>query len=174
MGITALFMSDVIEGELWAAGFDLIPGTEGWYSLPGYIFNYPPFGANYGYWNYTGNHKADVISNSWGGSPWPLYLSGLPWYSILTILEDCLSMPGYLDPAYNGTVICHAGGNGASGYGTITEPSYSTLAITVGASTSMNWTSDNFDSPEAITMTSRPGARGDLCRVATPSQTSSA
>lgn len=144
MGITALFMSDVIEGELWAAGFDLIPGTEGWYSLPGYIFNYPPFGANYGYWNYTGNHKADVISNSWGGSPWPLYLSGLPWYSILTILEDCLSMPGYLDPAYNGTVICHAGGNGASGYGTITEPSYSTLAITVGASTSMNWTSDNF------------------------------
>ncbi|MGB9676185.1 MAG: S8 family serine peptidase [Candidatus Bathyarchaeales archaeon] len=36
MGITALYFGDVIEGELWAAGFDLIPGTEGWSYIPGY------------------------------------------------------------------------------------------------------------------------------------------
>ena len=37
MGIVALWIGDIIEAELWAAGFDLIPGTEGWNDLtPGY------------------------------------------------------------------------------------------------------------------------------------------
>ncbi len=132
MGIVGLYLGDVIEGELWAAGFDLIPGTEGWSPfLPGY-------GWIYGTWNYTGNHKADIISNSWGASAWPIYFYGLPWYDLLTILEDALTVPGYLHPGYPGTVIVHAGGNGAAGYGTVTEPAYGTLPIIVGASTSLN------------------------------------
>ncbi|MEM1564620.1 MAG: S8 family serine peptidase [Candidatus Bathyarchaeia archaeon] len=138
MGVTALYMGDVIEGELWAAGFDLIPGTEGWHSIPGY-------GTVYGVWAYAGNHKADIISNSWGSSAWALYSWGrAPWYSVLTMLEDALTIPGYLAPSYPGTIVVHAGGNGGAGYGTITEPAYSTLVISVGASTSMNWTRYDF------------------------------
>ncbi|MEM3054690.1 MAG: S8 family serine peptidase, partial [Candidatus Bathyarchaeia archaeon] len=135
MGVTALFIGDVIEGELWAAGFDLIPGTGGWSPIPGY-------GTVYGIWTYGGNHKADIISNSWGLSDWALYswMYGVPWYDVLTMLEDALTIPKYLDPNYPGTIVVHAGGNGGSGYGTFTEPGYSTLAISVGASTSMNWT----------------------------------
>jgi len=131
LGMQGLWIGDIIEGELWAAGFDLIPGTEGWAFIPGY-------GTVYGTWNYTGNHKADIISNSWGVSAWPIYLYGLSWYDLLTILEDALTVPGYLHPDYPGTVIVHAGGNGAAGYGTVTEPAYGALPITVGASTSLN------------------------------------
>lgn len=139
MGVTALYIGDVIEGELWAAGFDLTPGTEGWYPIPGY-------GYAYGVWMYTGNHKADIISNSWGSSAWALYswMEQAPWYDVLTMLEDALTIPGYLDLDYPGTIVVHAGGNGGAGYGTFTEPGYSTLVISVGASTSMNWTYYSF------------------------------
>ena len=139
MGVTALFIGDVIEAELWAAGFDLIPGTEGWKDITGY-------GTVWGTWNYTGNHKADIISNSWGFSDWAEWFAtiGLPWYDVLTVFEDALTVPGYLNPEYPGTVIVHAGGNGGAGYGTFTEPGYGTLPIGVGASTSLNWTRYEF------------------------------
>jgi len=139
MGVTALFIGDVIEAELWAAGFDLIPGTEGWKDVTGY-------GTVWGMWSYSGNHKADIISNSWGFSAWAEYFAdlGLPWYDVLTVFEDALTVPGYLDPEYPGTVIVHAGGNGGAGYGTFTEPGYGTLPIGVGASTSLNWTQYQF------------------------------
>ncbi len=139
MGVTALFIGDVIEAELWAAGFDLILGTEGWKDVTGY-------GTVWGTWNYTGNHKADIISNSWGSSDWAEWFAtlGLPWYDVLTVFEDALTVSGYLDPEYPGTVIVHAGGNGGAGYGTFTEPGYGTLPIGVGASTSLNWTQYEF------------------------------
>ncbi len=134
MGVVALWIYDLIEAQLWAAGFDLIPGTEDWTFVPGY-------GLAYGTWNYTGRHKADIISNSWGWPTWAPALQGLPWYDVLSMLEDALTIPGYLDPDYPGTVIVHAGGNGAPGYGTFTPPGYASLPIGVGASTSMSWTS---------------------------------
>ena len=137
MGIVALWIGDIIEAELWAAGFDLIPGTEGWSDL------IPGYGWVWGTWNYTGNHKADIISNSWGWSTWAEELQGLSWYDPLTILEDALMIPGYLDPNYPGTVVVHAGGNGAPGYGTFTSPGYATLPISVGASTSLATTASS-------------------------------
>ncbi|MEM3731702.1 MAG: S8 family serine peptidase [Candidatus Bathyarchaeia archaeon] len=139
MGITALFIGDVIEGELWAAGFDLIPKTKGWTEVPGY-------GTVYGVWHYIGAHKADIISNSWGWSGWALghWTTNTPWFDVLAALEDALTIPGYLDPNYPGTVVVHAAGNGGPGYGTVTEPAYSALTISVGASTSMNWTMYEF------------------------------
>ncbi|NIR15845.1 MAG: S8 family serine peptidase, partial [Desulfobacterales bacterium] len=130
MGVVALWIGDIIEGELWAAGFDLIPRTRGWKEVPSY-------GTVYGTWEYTGRHKADIISNSWGWSDWAAGLLEHPWYDILTIFQDALTVPGYLDPEYPGTVITHAGGNGGPGYGTITEPAYGSLVLTVGAATSM-------------------------------------
>jgi len=132
MGIVALYLGDVIEADLWAAGFDLIPGSEGWRNVTGY-------GTVWGTWNYTGNHTADVISHSWGFSRWAKETLGKPWYTVLTVFEDALTVPGYFASDYPGIVIVHAGGNGAAGYGTVTEPAYATLPITVGASTSMNW-----------------------------------
>jgi len=139
MGVTALFIGDIIEAELWAAGFDLISGTEGWKTITGY-------GTVWRTWNYTGNHKADIISNSWGVSNWAQLCAmlQLPWYDVLTVFEDALTVPGYLDPKYPGTVVVHASGNGGPGYGTFTEPGYGTLPIGVGASTSLNWTQYEF------------------------------
>jgi subtilisin family serine protease len=137
MGVVALQIGDVIEGTLWAAGFDLIPGTGNWTYVPGY-------GYTYGTWNYTARHKADIISNSWGVSEWAPNTLGLPWYDVLSMFEDALTVPGYLDPNYPGTVIVFAGGNGAAGYGTITSPGHASLPICVGASTSMNWSKLEF------------------------------
>lgn len=137
MGIPVFYWFDIVAAWFWAAGFDLVapspdPGGE---VLPSLI-------ASYGEWRYTGNHRADVISNSWGSSESLRYARffGWPWYDLLTVLEDLLASPGYADPAYPGSVMVHAAGNGAAGYGTVTEPGWSNLAITAGASTSMNWT----------------------------------
>uniref|UniRef100_A0A7C3EWJ4 Uncharacterized protein n=1 Tax=Candidatus Methanomethylicus mesodigestus TaxID=1867258 RepID=A0A7C3EWJ4_9CREN len=136
MGITALMIGDIIEGELWAAGFDLIKEKVS--------SNVAGYGSVYGVWKYSGDHKADIISNSWGISEWAKVLIGLPWYSVLTSFQDALMIPGQLDPEYPGTLVCQAVGNGGPGFGTVTEPSYSCLTMGVGASTSMNWTNPEF------------------------------
>lgn len=137
MGIPVFFWGDILEAWLWAAGFDLVDLATPT-DVPGHFLL-----ARHGTWTYTGNHKADVISNSWGFSDWLVfpYFFGWPWYDILTVLEDALMTPGYLDPSYPGTLMVHAGGNGGAGYGTVTEPGFSSLALTVGASTSLNDTS---------------------------------
>ncbi len=137
MGVPIFAWGDIIEGWLWAAGFDLV-GTA---DTPVYVPNYIDI-LRYGDWVYTGNHEADIISNSWGVSDWLTtpFDAQWAWYDVLTVFEDALMTPGYATPAYPGTVMVHAGGNGASGSGTVTEPGFSDLAITVGASTSMNWT----------------------------------
>lgn len=136
MGVPIFAWFDIIEGWLYAAGFDLV-GTP----TPRFVPNYGC--CVYGTWTYTGSHKADIISNSWGVSDWiPFaWANGWPWYDVLTVVEDALMTPGYADPAYPGTVMVHAGGNGASGYGTMTGPGFNSLAITVGASTNLNHTS---------------------------------
>lgn len=136
MGITSLMVGDLIEGELWAAGFDLIKENVS--------SNVAGYGSVYGSWKYSGDHKADIISNSWGISEWAKALVGLPWYSVLTSFQDALMIPGQLDPEYPGTLVCQAVGNGGPGFGTVTEPSYSYLTLGVGASTSMNWTNPEF------------------------------
>ncbi len=105
-------------------------------SMPGYLIN--PFTAEFffsGYdpvnepwnWTYTGKHKTDIISNSWGVSYIALagFASGLdPW----SLIEDYLT-------SSSGTVIVHAMGNGGPGYGTVTMPGSGSLIISVGAST---------------------------------------
>lgn len=132
MGIPIFFWGDVVEGWLWAAGFDLVnratPRTT------------PDQVIVYGEWTYTGNHRADIISNSWGVSDWLTFrwIFSNSWYDLVTVLEDALMTPGFASPNYPGTLIVHAGGNGGSGYGTVTEPAFSSLGLTVGASTSLD------------------------------------
>lgn len=116
IGIKALFLGDITFGWYYAAGFDWNPAS----------FSF----------TYTGNHRADIISNSWGDSN-PIWDQGSTFgIDYMSQLADAFSLPHYLDPSYPGTVMAIAAGNGGFGYGTITSPAASTLAITVGASTS--------------------------------------
>jgi len=144
MGVRALSWGYLIEGWLYSAGFDLADFD---------TIN------NVGIWNYTGNHKADVISNSWGCSLlWAEYGGYMFAFDVLSVVETSLSLEGkywgytYLeDPLtkqiynitnienYQPSVFVHAEGNGGPGYGTANTGPWSPLAIQVGASTSWHW-----------------------------------
>jgi subtilisin family serine protease len=115
MGVKALWLGDVTFGWYYAAGFDWNPVD----------FSF----------KYTGKHRADIISNSWGDSN-PIWDLGSTFGNdYASQLADAFSLPHYLDPSYPGTVMVIAAGNGGFGYGTTTSPAASSLAITVGAST---------------------------------------
>jgi len=116
MGIKALWLGEVTFGWYYAAGFD-------WNSIDSTF-------------KYTGKHRADIISNSWGDSNVIWDQGSTFGADYMSQLADAFSLPNYLDPAYPGTVMAIAAGNGGFGYGTTTSPAASTLAITVGASTS--------------------------------------
>jgi subtilisin family serine protease len=119
MGVKALWLGDTTFGWYYAAGFD-------WDSTD---FSF----------KYTGNHRADIISNSWGDSN-PIWDLGSTFGAdYMSQLADAFVLPHYLDPSYPGTIMVIAAGNGGFGYGTTTSPAASTLAITVGASTSLAW-----------------------------------
>ena len=105
-------------------------------SAPGYLINaitaefffagFDPVGTPWN-WSYTGNHKADVISNSWGSSY--IAISGFAsGADPMSLLENYIT-------ATSGTVIVHAMGNGGPGYGTATMPGAADLVISIGAST---------------------------------------
>jgi subtilisin family serine protease len=116
MGIKALWLGDITFGWYYAAGFD-------WNSEDSTF-------------KYTGQHRADIISNSWGDSNVIWDQGSTFGADYMSQLADAFSIPNYLDPSYPGTVMVIAAGNGGFGYGTTTSPAASTLAITVGASTS--------------------------------------
>ena len=122
MGVKALWLGDVTFGWYYAAGFDWNPNDLSF--------------------KYTGNHRADIISNSWGDSNSIWDLGSTFGSDYMSQLADAFSLPHYLDPAYPGTIMVIAAGNGGFGYGTTTSPAASTLAITVGASTSYAYRAD--------------------------------
>jgi len=115
MGVKALWLGDVTFAWYYSAGFDWNPVD----------FSF----------TYTGRHRADIISNSWGDSDPISDLGSTFGPDYMSELTDAFSIPHYLDPAYPGTVMLVAGGNGGFGYGTTTSPAAATLAISVGAST---------------------------------------
>lgn len=109
-------------GWLWGTGWDPIVGQE-----PNQDF------LN---WTYTGNHKADLLSNSWGWVGFEIndFVWGYDWWSWYI---DYLS-------SWNSTLILMAAGNDGPGYGTGFTPS-SAGALTVGASTSFHIFEDVYD-----------------------------
>jgi len=115
MGIKALWVGDTTFAWYYAAGFDWNPTD----------FSF----------KYTGNHRADIISNSWGDSDVIQDLGSTFGADLTSQLADALIIPHYLDPAYPGIVMLMAGGNGGFGYGTTATPGAGALPITVGAST---------------------------------------
>lgn len=110
--VKALWAGDAIYGWLYAAGFDQKEDM----------------------WNYTGNHRADIISNSWDISDFPLLKYG-PGYDILSVFSSMLTVPGALAPNYPGTLFVDSAGNNGLGYGSIGSPNTSPFAISVGATT---------------------------------------
>jgi subtilisin family serine protease len=120
VGIKGLAWGMVEPGMLWAAGFDISP---------------------YGEFYYTGERRADIISNSWGISTMTYDYFGFG-YDFESMFENALITPGYLDPTFPGVIIVHAAGNGGFGYGTVTSPGTASGVITVGASTSLSTSFD--------------------------------
>ncbi|UCG01109.1 MAG: S8 family serine peptidase [Candidatus Heimdallarchaeota archaeon] len=110
-------------GWLWGTGWDPIVSQE-----PNLDF------LN---WTYTGNHKADLLTNSWGWVGFEIYdfVWGYDWWSWYI---DYLS-------SWNSTLILMAAGNDGPGYGTGFTPN-SAGALTVGASTSFHIFEDVYDS----------------------------
>ena len=120
VGIKGLAWGMVEPGMLWAAGFDI---------------------NSYGEFYYTGEKRADIISNSWGISIMTYDYFGFG-YDFESMFENALVTPRYLDPGFPGIIIIHSAGNGGFGYGTVTSPGTASGVITVGASTSFSTSYD--------------------------------
>lgn len=108
--IKSLWAGDVIFGWLYASGFDL-EGDK---------------------WHYTGDHKADIISNSWGITNFPLLKYG-PGYDVLSVFSSLLAVPRLLAADYPGTMMINSAGNNGLGYGSVGTPNVSPFNIAVGA-----------------------------------------
>jgi hypothetical protein len=96
---------------------------------------YEPTGYPYGIfsnWTYTGAHKADILSNSWGFIGFSLGYGPMAWgYDWYSQMVDFLSY-------WSDTLFCIATGNTGPGYGTGSSP-YAVSAMMVGASTTAHW-----------------------------------
>jgi subtilisin family serine protease len=110
--VKALWFGDTVYGWLWSAGFENIENN----------------------WTFSGNSKADIISNSWGISNFPnsKYSPGM---DILSLILSILSTPHSLHSDYPGITIISSAGNSGHGYGTIGLPNASPFGISVGATT---------------------------------------
>ncbi|MHA1521635.1 MAG: S8 family serine peptidase [Promethearchaeota archaeon] len=117
------------------AGFSDTATNLGWQWACG--FDYNPVS---GYWEFNNEstHIVSISSNSWGTSA-VMDANGIAMgWDFTTMFIDYLSAPGYLHEDYPGVLFLTSTGNGGSGMGTSKQPSQSTAAVAVGAST-VNW-----------------------------------
>ena len=110
--VKALWFGDILYAWLWSAGFD----------------------NDDVHWNFSGNVRADIISNSWGVSTFPNF-EYAPGFDVLSLLMTTLSLPGSFDESYPGILMVSSAGNSGHGYGTIGLPNASPTGISVGATT---------------------------------------
>ncbi len=113
--------------QFWAAGFHLAADGNFTYSAEGQ------------------QHKAHMISNSWG------YING--YYLQLTYLAlawDIMSAPGVVDAAYPGTLFLVSAGNSGSDYMTDGAPDGAFSVVSVGG-TIVNHYYENLYSPGQVT-----------------------
>lgn len=114
LSVRALTSGSEIGAYVWACGFDYDEGTSEFY--------------------YTGNHMADVVTNSWG---WVTEPSSEMSY--ISLVWTILSVPSYLDGSYPGVLHVFSSGNEGAGYMTVGPPGCSAGVLTVGASTSYQY-----------------------------------
>ena len=110
--VKALWFGDTVYGWLWSAGFE----------------------NNSNDWEYSGNPRVDIISNSWGVSNFPSF-NASPGMDVLSLVLSLLTTPQSLDDDYPGITIISSAGNSGHGYGTIGLPNASPFGISVGATT---------------------------------------
>ena len=110
--VKSLWFGDVFYGWMWSAGFE----------------------NNDNKWTYTGESKADIISNSWGVSTFPS-LEYAPGMDISSHVLNTLAIPESLHANYTGTTIVSSAGNSGHGYGTMGMPGITSFGIAVGAVT---------------------------------------
>ena len=110
--VKALWFGDVVYAWLWSAGFE----------------------NNDNKWKFSGEPRADIISNSWGVSNFPNtdHGSGL---DVLSLIMNSLSIPGTFADDYPGVLMVSSAGNSGHGYGTLGLPNVSPFALSVGATT---------------------------------------
>ncbi len=107
---------------LWAGN-----SLYGWLYASGFLLN-----STDGMWDYSGDHKADIISNSWGVASFPLLQYG-PGFDLMSVTSSLLTVPGLLAKDYPGTIMINSVGNNGLGYGSVGSPNTSPLGISVGA-----------------------------------------
>ena len=110
--VKALWFGDILYAWLWSAGFDN-DSIE---------------------WKFSGNVRADIISNSWGVSTFPNF-EYAPGYDLLSLIMTTLSLPNSFSEDYPGVLMISSAGNSGHGYGTIGLPNASPTGISVGATT---------------------------------------
>ena len=124
--VKMLWFGDTAYGWLWSAGFDNYTPDAG-------VQENDP-GDEPILWNYSGQTRADIISNSWGISTFPV--SGMaPGLDVLSILSSMLATPMSIHDDYPGVIMVNSAGNSGHGYGTLGMPAASPFVITVGATT---------------------------------------
>ncbi|MXX20391.1 MAG: S8 family serine peptidase [Cenarchaeum sp. SB0661_bin_35] len=116
--IKALWYGSIEYGWLWAAGMD--NDGDGW--------------------TYTGDERADIITNSWGVSTFPS-MEEAPGYDEVSTLANILATPGALHRNHAGVIMISSTGNSGHGYGTVALPGAASLGISIGASTSSAYVS---------------------------------
>ncbi|MDC0211101.1 S8 family serine peptidase [Candidatus Nitrosopelagicus sp.] len=110
--VKALWFGDILYAWLWSAGFD-----------------------NHDIeWTFSGNTRADIISNSWGVSTFPNF-EYAPGFDLLSLVMTTLSLPNSFSEDYPGVLMISSAGNSGHGYGTIGLPNASPTGISVGATT---------------------------------------
>ena len=152
LGLGGFYSGDLLSTWLWAAGFD------------------PVYNANKNAieFQYTGNHEANISSNSWGFTS-PTIAGYWPGADIYSLMLQMLSLPQGLDPNYPGLLFVIAYGNQGPGYGTGGSP-IADVAIGVGASSAQNYLAWSLIPPYAPEQThhdqvgwfSSKGPDGDL------------
>jgi len=110
--VKALWFGDILYAWLWSAGFDN-DDVE---------------------WKFSGNVRADIISNSWGVSTFPNF-EYAPGFDMLSLVMTSLSLPKSFSDDYPGVLMISSSGNSGPGYGTIGLPNASPTGISVGATT---------------------------------------
>lgn len=85
-------------------------------------------------WEYSGRPRAEIITNSWGVSTFPV-LEEVPGYDEIALLANALATPGSIHDNYPGAVMVASSGNSGHGYGSLGTPGAASLAISVGATT---------------------------------------
>ena len=104
--VKALWFGDIVYSWLWSAGFNN-DDVE---------------------WKFSGSPRANIISNSWGVSNFPVF-EYAPGHDLLSLILSALYVPGSLSDDYPGVLMVISAGNSGHGYGTIGFPSTSQSAI---------------------------------------------